>query len=102
MKNHGSYGIYIRTSEKLIDTPKVILESDGRTECKQKQIDCSAGLHANLMLQSKDEEFLFVWTINRSAKELIKLSLHVLEKILMWVFLGLIMSQKTPYTIILL
>ena len=67
-------------AKKLIDTPKVILESDGKTECKQKQIDCSAGLHTNLMLQSKDEEFLFVWTINRSAKELIKLSLHVLEK----------------------
>ena len=41
-------------AKKLIDTPKVILEGDGRTECKQKQIDCSAGLHANLMLQSKD------------------------------------------------
>lgn len=35
-------------AKKLIDTPKVILESDGRTECKQKQIDCSAGLHTNL------------------------------------------------------
>lgn len=31
-------------------------------------------------MQSVDEEFLFAWTINRSAKELIKLSLHVLEK----------------------
>ena len=57
-------------AKKLIDTPKVRLESDGKIVCKQKQIDCSAGLHANLMLQSKDEEFLFVWTINRSAKEL--------------------------------
>ena len=55
-------------AKKLIDTPKVILESDGKTVCKQKQIDCSAGLHTNFMLQSKDEEFLFVWTINRSAK----------------------------------
>lgn len=44
-------------AKKLIDTPKVILESDGKTVCKQKQIDCSAGLHTNLMLQSKDEEF---------------------------------------------
>lgn len=41
-------------AKKLIDTPKVILESDGKTVCKQKQI------------------------------------------------LGLIMSQMTPYTIILL
>lgn len=67
-------------ARKLIETPKVILESDGETVCKQKQIDCIAGLHDNIVLQSVDEEFLFVWTINRSAKELIKLSLHVLEK----------------------
>lgn len=34
-------------AKKLIDTPKVILESDGKTVCKQKQIDCSTGLHTN-------------------------------------------------------
>ena len=39
-------------AKKLIDTPKVRLESDGKIVCKQKQIDCSAGLHANLRMRS--------------------------------------------------
>ena len=64
----------------LISTPKVILEGDGKTVCASKQIDCIPGLHENITLRSHDEEFLFSWTINRSSKELIKLSLHVLEK----------------------
>ena len=44
-------------AKKLIDTPKVILESDGKIVCKQKQIDCSAGLHANLMLHLRMKSF---------------------------------------------
>lgn len=69
-----------KQAKELINTPKVILESDGKTVCASKQIDCSPGLHENITLRSHDEEFLFSWTINRSSKELIKLSLHVLEK----------------------
>ena len=69
-----------KDAKDLIATPKIILESDGKTICTSKQIDCSPGLHENITLRSKDEEFLFLWTINRSSKDLIKLSLHVLEK----------------------
>ncbi len=67
-------------AKNLIATPKVILESDGKTVCKLKCVECGSGMRENIILQSEDEEFMFVWTINRSSKELIKLSLHVLEK----------------------
>ena len=67
-------------AENLIATPKVILESDGKSICNFKQIDCAPGLRENITLQSTDEEFLFLWTIHRSAKESFKLSLNVLEK----------------------
>lgn len=69
-----------KDAKDLIATPKIILESDGKTICTSKQIDCSPGLRENITLRSKDEEFLFLWTINRSSKDLIKLSLHILEK----------------------
>ena len=69
-----------KQAQDLIKTPKVILESDSKTVCTFKHIDCTPGLHENITLRSQDEEFLFLWTINRSSKELIKLSLHVLEK----------------------
>lgn len=69
-----------KQAKDLITTPKVILESDGKTVCASKQIDCTPGLRENITLRSLDEEFLFLWTIYRSSKELFKLSLHVLEK----------------------
>lgn len=69
-----------KQAKDLIATPKVVLESDGKTACSFKQIDYIPGLRENIILRSIDAEFFFVWTINRSAKELIKLSLHVLEK----------------------
>lgn len=69
-----------KQAEELIATPKFILESDGKTICTSKQIDCTIGLRENLILRSNDDEFLFAWIINRSSKEAIKLSLHVLEK----------------------
>lgn len=57
-----------KQAQDLIKTPKVILESDGKTVCTFKHIDCTPGLHENITLRSQDEEFLFLWTINRSSK----------------------------------
>lgn len=67
-------------AKDLIATPKIILESDGKTVCTSKQIDCAAVLRENITLRSLDDEFLFLWTINRSTKDSFKLSLHVLER----------------------
>ena len=69
-----------KQAKDLIATPKNILESDGKTICGIKQIDCVPGLHETIQLRSHDEEFLFLWTIFRSSKEHFKLSLHILEK----------------------
>lgn len=63
----------------LIDTPKVILESNGQL-CAQKMLDIKPGFTDNITLRSEDEEFLFKWTIKQSSKELCKLSLNVIDK----------------------
>lgn len=63
----------------LIATPKVILESDGKL-CAQKMLDLCAGFSDNITLRSKDDEFLFKWTIRQSPKELCKLSLNIIDK----------------------
>ena len=40
-----------KQAQDLIKTPKVILESDSKTVCTFKHIDCTPGLHENITLR---------------------------------------------------
>lgn len=64
---------------QLLRTPKVIIEGDG-SACEKKVLDIVDGFAETLTLMSENGKVFFKWTIRQSPKELIKLSLNVIDK----------------------